>query len=141
MTTAHAVAVAVTFVWLGMVVAISFVEAPLKFRAPGVTVRVGLGIGRLVFRALNSIEMLWAATLVAAIVVDAPPVHVIVVAMVAVAVLVVQLAVVRPRLARRSDRILAGEESPRSRAHWVYVGLESVKVLALLITGIFLLGQ
>lgn len=141
MTTAHAVAIAVTFVWLGMVVAISFVEAPLKFRAPGVTVRVGLGIGRLVFRALNSIEMLWAAALVAAIVVDAPPVHVIVVAMAAVAVLVVQLAVVRPRLTRRSDRILAGEEAPRSRAHWAYVGLESVKVLALLIAGIFLLGQ
>ena len=32
-----AVAVAVTFVWLGMVLAISFLEAPLKFRAPNVT--------------------------------------------------------------------------------------------------------
>ncbi|QHE67338.1 hypothetical protein GFS60_00829 [Rhodococcus sp. WAY2] len=37
---------------------------------------MGLGIGRLVFRALNSIEMLWAATLVASIVVGAPPAHV-----------------------------------------------------------------
>jgi hypothetical protein len=34
---AAAVAVVVTFVWLGMVLAISFLEAPLKFRAPGVT--------------------------------------------------------------------------------------------------------
>ena len=32
-----AIAVAVTFVWLGMVLAISFLEAPLKFRAPNVT--------------------------------------------------------------------------------------------------------
>ena len=32
-----AVATAATFVWLGMVLAISFLEAPLKFRAPGVT--------------------------------------------------------------------------------------------------------
>lgn len=30
--------------WLGLVVAISFIEAPLKFRAPGVTVQIGLGI-------------------------------------------------------------------------------------------------
>ena len=30
-----AVAVAGIFVWLGMVLAISFIEAPLKFRAPG----------------------------------------------------------------------------------------------------------
>ena len=46
MTAAHAVSIAVTFTWLGMVIAISFLEAPLKFRAPGVTVPLGLGIGR-----------------------------------------------------------------------------------------------
>jgi hypothetical protein len=34
---APAFAVAVTFVWLGIVLAISFLEAPLKFRAPNVT--------------------------------------------------------------------------------------------------------
>jgi len=32
MNPAWAVAVAATFVWLGMVLAISFLEAPLKFR-------------------------------------------------------------------------------------------------------------
>jgi hypothetical protein len=53
----------VPFVWLGMVFAISFVETPLKFRAPGITVPLGLGIGRLVFRALNATELALAATL------------------------------------------------------------------------------
>ena len=38
MSVAPAVAVAGVFVWLGMVLAISFLEAPLKFRAPNVTV-------------------------------------------------------------------------------------------------------
>ena len=57
MTAARGVAVAAVFVWLGMVVAISFIEAPLKFRAPGVTLPIGLGIGRLVFRALNGAEL------------------------------------------------------------------------------------
>jgi hypothetical protein len=51
MTWAPSLATAVTFVWLGMVLAISFLEAPLKFRAAGVTLRIGLGIGRLVLRA------------------------------------------------------------------------------------------
>ena len=36
------VAVAAVFVWVGMVVAISFVETPLKFRAPGVTPALAL---------------------------------------------------------------------------------------------------
>ena len=39
------VVAAVTFTWLGMVLAISFLEAPLKFRAPGITVPLGLLIG------------------------------------------------------------------------------------------------
>lgn len=44
LTVAMAVATAVTFVWLGgMVLAISFLEAPLKFRAPDVTLRIGSG--------------------------------------------------------------------------------------------------
>ncbi|PJI51544.1 hypothetical protein CTI14_58250, partial [Methylobacterium radiotolerans] len=34
MAVATAVLVAAVFVWLGMVLAISFIEAPLKFRAP-----------------------------------------------------------------------------------------------------------
>ena len=65
-----AVAVAVVFVWLGMVLAISFLEAPLKFRAPGVTVPIGPGIGRLVFRALNSFEVAFAITSLTAVVLD-----------------------------------------------------------------------
>lgn len=49
MSAGPAVAAAVVFVWLGMVLAVSFIEAPLKFRAPGVTLPIGLGIGRLSF--------------------------------------------------------------------------------------------
>ena len=50
-----------------------------------------------------------------------------------------QIVLVRPRLARRSDRVLAGNEAPRSNAHYWYVCLEVVKVVALLITGVLLL--
>ena len=67
MSTAATVVTALTFVWLGMVVAISFLEAPLKFRAPGVTLPIGLGIGRLVFRALNAAELVWAVAILVAV--------------------------------------------------------------------------
>jgi hypothetical protein len=141
MSTATAVTVAVTFGWLGMVLAISFVEAPLKFRAPGVTLRIGLGIGRLVFRALNLIEVLLAVAVLVTIIIDPPPSLSVVALVVAAGVLAVQLTAVRPRLSRRSDAVLAGsDDSPRSRAHHVYVGLEVVKVVALLTGGILLLS-
>ena len=139
MSPASAVAVAAIFVWLGMVVAISFIEAPLKFRAPGVTLQVGLGIGRLVFRALNRYELLLAVVIAVAFVVEPPAVGAVVAAGVAVLALLAQVLLVRPRLTRRSDAVLAGGEGPRSRTHWVYVGVEAVKVAGLLIAGVLLL--
>jgi hypothetical protein len=129
----------VTFVWLGMVLAISFLEAPLKFRAPNVTLQIGLGIGRLVFRALNTVEVAFALVILAIVVAGPTPVRITVAFGVAFAALAVQLIAVRPRLSRRSDRVLAGSEGPRSRGHWAYVGLEAVKVVALLAAGILLL--
>ena len=140
MDAAVAVAVAAVFMWLGMVLAISFIETPLKFRAPGVTLPIGLGIGRLVFRALNACELALAAIVVACFVVTPPPTGITVAAAVAVATLLAQVLAVRPRLTRRSDAVLAGGEGPRSRAHWVYVGLEIVKMIALLIAGVSLLA-
>jgi hypothetical protein len=124
-----------------MVLAISFLETPLKFRAPGVTVQIGLGIGRLVFRALNVVELVLAFALVVAILVGAPPTRVVVGVALAVTALVVQVAIVRPVLSRRSDRVLAGENPPRSRAHYWYVGLEGVKLIALPITGVLVMNQ
>lgn len=140
MSPALAVATAVTFVWLGMVLAISFLEAPLKFRAPEVTLRVGLGIGRLVFRALNTVEAALAVVLVVAGALGGPPRAATIAGAAAAVILVVQVGVVRPALTRRSDQVLAGKETPRSRGHLVYVALEAVKVLALLGTGVLLLA-
>jgi hypothetical protein len=139
-TTSAATASAVTFVWLGMVLAISFLEAPLKFRAPGVTIPIGLGIGRLVFRVLNLVEAALAVVVIVATAVGDAPTHVIALTAAVVVLLLVQLAFVRPRLNRRSDRVLAGEDhGTRSRGHLAYVGLEVAKVAVLIALGIGLL--
>ncbi|MGB6764080.1 hypothetical protein [Mycobacterium sp.] len=141
MSFARAVAVAVIFVWLGMVLAISFLEAPLKFRAPNVTLQIGLGIGRLVFRALNTVEVVLAIVILVASIASPPPAGVAPVLAIAFAALALQLGVVRPRLNRRSDKVLAGLDAPRSRGHYVYVGLEAIKTLALAAGGILLLSS
>jgi hypothetical protein len=143
-----AVAVAAVFVWLGMVLAISFLEAPLKFRAPGVTIQLGLGIGRLVFRALNACEVVLAVVMGLGLVLGHGSGCVFVAFGIAVAALAAQLVAVRPALKRRSEAVLAGPDqvpanqatAGRSHAHYVYVGFEGVKVVALLVSGILLLS-
>lgn len=133
-------AVALTFVWLGMVLGISFLEAPLKFRVPGVTLALGLSIGRAVFRVLNRIELLLGVAIAACLVAGSPATADVLVLALAGAVLLFQLAVIRPVLARRSDKVLAGaEDGPRSRSHLWYVVTEGLKVLALAVGGALLL--
>nr|NLD41287.1 hypothetical protein [Actinomycetales bacterium] len=132
-----------------MVIAISFLEAPLKFRAPGVTVALGLGIGRIVFRAVNTCEVILALIVTGSLVLSGSVAAGNLVLAAAVAILVIQLAVVRPALRRRSARVLsvpetgpeAGPETGgRSRAHWVYVGFEAVKAITLLMGALLILG-
>ncbi|MBS1692982.1 MAG: hypothetical protein JST91_12235 [Actinobacteria bacterium] len=131
----------VPMLWVGMLVGISFLEAPLRFRAPGVTLTIGLGIGRLVFRALNAAEVALLAVLVGAVLVTRPDAPAGVLLAATAGVLVVQLVGVRPPLNRRSDRVLAGEQLPRSKPHLAYVGLEVVKVVLLVALSIVLAGQ
>jgi len=102
---AELVQVGVPFTWLGAVLGISFLETPLKFRAPGITLALGLGIGRLVFRALTVVELVLAAALTAAMIIgtgglgaDAPTV----VLTALWVLLAVQVTVLRPRLDRRT---------------------------------------
>ena len=133
-------AAAATLIWLGMVLAISFLEAPLKFRAKGLELPVGLAIGRIVFRALNIAEVIWAVVIAICLTIAGPSGPVLVLAAVTAVLLAVQLLVVRPRLNRRSARVLAGQDAPRSRAHHAYIGLEALKLAALVALGAALLA-
>jgi hypothetical protein len=123
-----------------MILAISFLETPLKFRAPGVTVPIGLGIGRLVFRALNSAEAVLAVTVTVAAVLSSAPVSVLAFTAAADALLAAQTGVIRPRLSRRTSQVLAGADQSRSSAHWYYVAAEVAKVVTLIGLGASILA-
>ena len=139
MTAAGATATAAVFTWLGMVVAISFLEAPLS--SAGSPCGSAWASAASSSDGLNTAEAILATVRPVSAAAQPPPARVVAAAAIAIAVLLVQLAVVRPRSSRRSDRVLAGEGVPRSRAHYAYVGLELVKVAALPATGIFLLAR
>ena len=130
---------ATSFFWLGMVIAISFLEAPLKFRAPDVTLHIGLGIGRIVFRALNACEIIMAVLIGVVMLADDIERKVVVAIAVPIAALVLQMVAVRPALSLRTDRVLAGENGG-SKVHLVYIALEVVKVVGLVTAGVLALS-
>ena len=138
-TTGQVIGAGTAFVWLGMVLAISFLETPLKFRAPGITLPLGLGIGRLVFRARNTIEITLAAILLAALLTYRPGVSGWALLGIAGALLATQTGLLRPRLDRRARQIITGQTPPPSRPHLAYIALEILKVAALIALGTLLI--
>jgi hypothetical protein len=118
-------------VWLGMALGISVLETPLKFRAPGITRALGLGIGRLVFRALNLTELVLLTVCTLALLGASPSRWVVALTAALWAVLLVQLLGLRPALDRRATLIIDGATPPPSRLHHLYIALEGLKILTL----------
>lgn len=133
----YATVIAIVFFWCGCVAAISFLEAWIKFSAPGVTLPVGLSIGRLVFSALNKVEwvlavgavgFLWAAAgswcdatgwLAGAIV-----------------TLAVETVWLLPALDKRALAYMADQPPTPSSMHLIFVAAELVKLICLVVAGI-----
>lgn len=120
-------------VWIGLLVGLSFLETPLKFLAPGVTMPIGLGIGRLVLTAANIAGgVLLVAITIVSLVAPRIPRGGLAVLGGLWAVLVVQVAVIRPPLQARSDIVIAGGDPGSSPLHVLYIAAD-VLLLALLV--------
>jgi hypothetical protein len=117
--------------WLGLIVGISLIEAPLKFQAPGITVPLGLGIGRLVFGAMNIVEAVLAALLVLALVRSRAPRAERILTLALVVVLALKALVVRPLMQATTDAVVAGEGEGGSGLHLVYIAADGLLIVGL----------
>lgn len=126
------VAAAIGLIWLGIVLGVSFLATPVKFRAQGVSIETGLAIGRVTFESLNAEEFFFAVALLAVTFAGNTQGNRPYLLLAAVLVLVLQLGAVRPLLKTQSDTVLReGDSGARSTMHYLYVGLEIVKVVVL----------
>ncbi|MEM7093345.1 MAG: DUF4149 domain-containing protein [Actinomycetota bacterium] len=124
--------------WFGLVIGVSFLATPVKFRAQSLSLPVALEVGHVTFHLFAKLE--WAlsvAVTAAAIVVGLGPEWVFVAAV--LAIVIVQAAYLLPRLDRRVEAIIGGETLPRSHLHTVFAGLEGVKAVVLLLLGLSML--
>ncbi|AIZ42954.1 hypothetical protein [Cellulophaga baltica] len=129
--------IAITFIWVGFIGAISFMEAWLKFRAPGIDTALGLGIGQLVFNALNKVEITSAVLIVLLSIAskEKKPIQVQGLFYVAVAILVLQSVWLLPALDTRANLIREGVVLGKSNLHLWYVLVEIVKITCLILFG------
>jgi hypothetical protein len=129
--------IAVPFIWFGMVLAISFMEAPLKFQAPGITIPLGLGIGQLVFFALNKMEIVCVVLLLIAFWRSRSNAGIEKILLgVVLLILTIETVWLLPVLDARAKEVIAGTAPPFSRMHFVYIGFDALKLVLLLMLGI-----
>lgn len=133
--------IAAGFLWIGFVGAISFMEAWLKFRAPGITVPLGLGIGRIVFSVLNKVEWCLAIIIFISLALNKGTSLFRMdnlFYLIPVLVLIIQTFWLLPALDFRAELHIQGADVPASSLHFVYVGLELLKIISLSAFGILL---
>ena len=132
------VALICIFTWIGFVCSISFLEAWLKFRAPGVTLPIGLGIGRLVFAALNKVEWVFALAIIVSTYTK-PAITIFnqkALLILALFFLITQTLWLLPALDARAQLYINGENVGPSNLHIYYVIAEFLKVITLFLFGI-----
>lgn len=134
------VAVICTFVWIGFVGAISFMEAWMKFQAPGITLPLGLGIGRMVFHALNKVEWVLSVTILTNLIFVDKDIFKFknTSFFVPLVLLITQTLWLLPALDARAQLIIDGERVAPSNLHVYFVLTEVIKTICLFIFGISL---
>ena len=129
--------IAIPFIWFGAVAAISFMEAPLKFTAPHITLPLGLEIGYVVFHALNKVEIVLGVLFLITIIFNKQNKKTMPILFGVVAIiLLLQTFWLFPLLDERTMQVINGTAKPYSNLHIYYIVFDAVKLILLLALGI-----
>ncbi|MCB0272440.1 MAG: hypothetical protein KDD46_05450 [Bdellovibrionales bacterium] len=128
------------WVYLGLLLGVSFIATPIKFKAPSLMLPVALDVGRVTFHYFHKIE--WCFVLMAlfgAIWTKQP--LVIGLSILLVVILLVDGLYFLPKLDQRIDLIMQGEVLTKSWLHKGYVVLEISKVVLCIVSGVYMQGR
>ncbi|BAX80584.1 hypothetical protein [Labilibaculum antarcticum] len=124
-----------SFVWIGFLLAISFMEAWVKFRAESLDLPTGLDVGMHVFGALNLVERFFAAMLLVYVFVYYTDKLVVLAGLTIFTFVIAQSGYLLPELNEHAQLIIQGMQPEKSSAHLMYGLMEFVKLIALVVLG------
>jgi len=131
------VAIGIVLFWAGFVSSISFMEAWLKFQAPGVTLPIGLSIGKKVFTALNRMEWLFLLAYLTLffLKIKSKKTDILIISGTIAVILAIQSFFLLPVLMERANQIINGHTVGKSPIHLLFGILEVMKVASLIFLG------
>jgi high-affinity Fe2+/Pb2+ permease len=123
------------FVWFGMTAGISLLEAPVKFTTPSLTREVALDVGRVVFAALNKVELVALILLLILVRLSGRAREWWTSCSLLIVIVLAQSVWLLPELSARTHMIMSGTEPAPSIAHGAYAILELIKLATLFYMG------
>jgi hypothetical protein len=130
------IVVCISFIWLGFFSTISFMEAPVKFHAPHLSLSTGVEVGRIVFHTSQLLQWIfcvcllfsmwragslfnrlwkWCGALVA--------------------IMLLESFWLFPVLDRQAQQVIEGHVLPMTAIHWIFVLFEFIKIPCLFLIG------
>ena len=125
----------VCFLWVGITIGVSMIATPMRFRAATITREVALDVGRVVFAALNKVELAMLVLLLIVVRVSGQAAKYWSFCGLLALIVIAQSAWLTPELAERTQMIIDGREPPASYAHAIYSSLELLKIGVLMYLG------
>jgi hypothetical protein len=126
---------AITFIWAGFILAISFMEAWVKFRAETLEFPTALEVGMHVFGALNFVERIFSIILLVYIFYYYQDKIIVIAGLSIFTFVVAQSGYLLPELNEHAQLILQGMQPEKSSVHKMYVLMEIIKLSALIVLG------
>lgn len=114
--------------WAGLILGVSFIATPVKFRASSLTVPIALDVGRVTFQLFNKIEwgVLAVTTLLTLVLSLSRRIWFFIIAL--MFILALQTFYLLPTLDLRVDAIMANDPLAPGYLHGVYVIIEGIKL-------------
>jgi len=126
----------VSFIWIGFILSISFMEAWVKFRAETLDLPTALDVGRHVFGALNAVERVFSVFLLIVVFYRYTDKVVVATGVLIFTFIVAQSGYLLPELNENAQLIMQGMQPEKSSVHMTYIVMEVLKVSALFVLGL-----
>lgn len=129
---------AISFFWLGLMLAISFLETPLKFQVPGMTLPIALELGKIMFGVSTNIQLGLMILIFLNIIFNAKQLSKVMLVSSILLALILGLEKfwMLPILDARADILASGKGLPPTPLHDYFIYAEVAKLVLVVFLGI-----
>ena len=131
----HPFIFALLFLWIGILISISFIETPLKFQVTGMTLPIALELGKITFGISTIIQFVLLGIILLLLFINRKEINypMKICVIILTIILCLEKFWMLPVLDARADILMTGKGLPPTPLHDYFIYAESLKLLMLIV--------